>query len=47
MGASSTSCLLYPRIKGEVEAELRDKKLNLLTIFRPGLLANRIDARFG
>jgi len=47
MGASRTSCLLYPRTKGEVEEELKEKKLPLLTIFRPGLIANRNNARFG
>jgi uncharacterized protein YbjT (DUF2867 family) len=47
MGASSSSCLLYPRTKGQVEEELRQKNLPLLTIFRPGLIANRTNARFG
>lgn len=47
MGASTNSCLLYSRTKGEVEEELRKKKLQLLTILRPGLIANRTNARFG
>ena len=47
MGASTKSCLLYSRTKGEVEEELKGKKLPLLTIFRPGLIANRNNARFG
>lgn len=47
MGASTNSCLLYSRTKGEVEEELKKKKLQLLTILRPGLIANRTNARFG
>lgn len=46
IGASSTSWFLYPRTKGEVEAELSKKGLNMLSIFRPGLLNHRKDARF-
>jgi oxidoreductase len=45
MGSDSKSWFLYPKTKGEVEDELKQKKLNLLTIFRPGLLKNRRDVR--
>lgn len=45
MGSDHTSWFLYPRTKGEVEEELKKKKMNLLSIFRPGLLRNRRDAR--
>jgi len=45
MGSNPTSWFLYPKTKGEAEDELKQKKLNLLTIFRPGLLKNRRDAR--
>jgi hypothetical protein len=38
IGADEKSWFLYPRTKGEVERDLRAKKLPLLTIFRPGLL---------
>lgn len=46
MGADKSSWFLYPRTKGEVEAELSKKGLPVLSIFRPGLLKNRSDARF-
>jgi len=36
---------MYPKIKGQVELELKQKKLNLLSILKPGLLKNRRDAR--
>jgi hypothetical protein len=36
---------LYRRIKGEVEEELKAKGFNVLSIFRPGFLKNRHDAR--
>jgi oxidoreductase len=45
MGSDPKSWFLYPRTKGEVEAELGQKKLNLLTVMRPGLLRDRREAR--
>jgi hypothetical protein len=57
MQRSRTTCLCLPwvviprvgsstpRTKGEVEAELGQKKLNLLTVMRPGLLRDRREAR--
>ena len=45
MGSSPDSCLLYARTKGEVEEDLRRKNMNMLSIFKPGLLRNRRDAR--
>lgn len=45
MGSDPKSWFLYPRTKGEVEEEVKQKKINLLSIFRPGLLKNRRDAR--
>ena len=45
MGSNPTSWFLYPKTKGEVEDELKQKKINLLTIFRPGLLKHRRDVR--
>ena len=47
MGSSSSSWFLYPRTKGQVEELLKTKGLNLLTIFKPGLLRHRKDARLG
>ena len=38
---------LYMKVKGEVEKELKEKKLNMLSILKPGLIKNRPDARFG
>ena len=46
-GADSSSIFLYVRTKGEVEAELKAKKLNMLFIHHPGLIKNRPDARTG
>jgi oxidoreductase len=45
MGSDASSWFLYPKTKGEVENELKNKKLNLLSILKPGLLRNRRDAR--
>jgi oxidoreductase len=45
MGSDPKSWFLYPRTKGEVENELKEKKINLLSIFKPGLLRNRRDSR--
>lgn len=45
MGSNPNSWFLYPRTKGQVELELAQKQLNLLTIFKPGLLRQRKDAR--
>lgn len=38
MGSNPNSWFLYPKTKGQVELELAQKQLKLLTIFRPGLL---------
>jgi hypothetical protein len=38
---------LYMRTKGEMERDLKLKKLKMLSILRPGLIKNRPDARFG
>jgi hypothetical protein len=38
---------LYMRTKGEVERDLKTKKLQMLSILKPGLIKNRPDARFG
>lgn len=46
VGADEKSWFLYPRTKGEVERDLKLKKLPLLTIMRPGLLEERHEARF-
>jgi oxidoreductase len=46
IGADSKAWFLYPRTKGEVENELKAKKLPLLSILRPGLLEERHEARF-
>lgn len=45
MGSDAKSWLLYPRTKGEAEEGLKLKKLNLLSIFKPGLLKNRRETR--
>ncbi|CAL1535358.1 unnamed protein product [Lymnaea stagnalis] len=46
MGADKNSCLLYPKIKGEVEATLADMKFERFSIFRPGmLLCDRTERR--
>lgn len=45
MGSDAKSWFLYPKTKGEVEEGLKLKGLNLLSIFKPGLLRNRRDAR--
>jgi oxidoreductase len=44
-GGDAKSWFLYPRTKGEAEEGLKLKGLNLLSIFKPGLLRNRRDAR--
>jgi hypothetical protein len=41
MGSDPKSWFEYPKIKGEAEKELQLKRLNLLSIFRPGLLRHR------
>lgn len=46
-GSSPDSFFLYPRTKGEVERDLKLKKLNILSILKPGLIKNRPDQRFG
>jgi uncharacterized protein YbjT (DUF2867 family) len=45
-GGSPDSMMLYLRTKGEVERDIKLKKLNKLTILQPGLITNRPDARF-
>jgi hypothetical protein len=40
-GGNENSLLLYLRVKGELEKEIKTKGLNLLSIFKPGLLRNR------
>lgn len=45
MGSDPKSWFLYPRTKGEAEEQVKSKKINLLSIFRPGLLRNRREAR--
>ena len=42
-----SSMFMYMRVKGECERDLKEKKLNMLSIFRPGLIKNRPDARTG
>lgn len=46
-GGDTSSMLLYLRTKGEVERDLKLKKLQMLSILKPGLIKNRPDARFG
>ena len=46
-GADSSSWFMYPRVKGEVERDLKLKGLHKLCLYRPGVLMNRPDARFG
>jgi uncharacterized protein YbjT (DUF2867 family) len=46
-GSNANSCLLYLKVKGEAEDELKAKGIPMLSIFKPGLLNNRRDARFG
>jgi uncharacterized protein YbjT (DUF2867 family) len=46
-GGNENSCFFYLRVKGELERDLKLKKLPILSIFKPGLLKNRRDARFG
>jgi oxidoreductase len=47
MGSNPNSWFLYMKTKGEVERDLKLKKINLLSIYRPGLLLNRINERIG
>lgn len=44
-GSNPDSWFMYLRVKGECERDLKLKQLNLLSIFQPGLLRNRKDAR--
>ena len=46
-GGDPSSMFLYMKVKGEVERDLKEKKLNYLTILKPGLIKNRPDARTG
>lgn len=47
MGSNANSWFLYPRTKGQTEDELKKKAIPYLSIFRPGVLKNRYDARLG
>jgi len=47
ISSNENSMLLYLRTKGEVERDLKTKKLQMLDILKPGLIKNRPDARFG
>ncbi len=46
-GTNSKSCLLYLRVKGELEEKLQTMKINKLSIFKPGPILNRQDERCG
>ena len=46
-GTNSKSCLLYMRVKGELEEKLQTMKINKLSIFKPGAILNRSDERCG
>jgi uncharacterized protein YbjT (DUF2867 family) len=46
-GADPNSIMLYMRTKGELEKDVKAKKLKRLSILKPGLIKNRPDARFG
>lgn len=46
-GGDQGSMFLYMKTKGEMERDLKLKKLQMLSILRPGLIKNRPDARFG
>jgi len=46
-GGDPNSWMLYLRVKGEVERDLKTKKLRILDILKPGVIKNRPDARFG
>lgn len=39
--ASSSSWLMYSRVKGEADDELLKKKVNYITVFRPGFITDR------
>ena len=41
MGANANSCLLYMRTKGRVEQDLKTLFIPSLTIYQPGVIANR------
>ena len=47
MSTNPKSCLLYMRVKGETERDLKLKSIKTIAIFQPGLLKNRRNARFG
>ena len=40
-----SSIFLYRRVKGEFQRDVKLKKLNMLSIFNPGAIKNRPDAR--
>lgn len=46
-GGDPSSCLLYLRVKGEVEEKLKTMSIQNLSIFKPGLIKNRRDERCG
>ena len=45
MGTNPNSWFMYPRVKGEAEVELKNKKLDWLTIIKPALIKNRKNPR--
>ncbi len=46
-GTSSKSCLLYLRVKGELEEKLKTVNVPKISVFKPGPLLNRKDERCG
>ena len=46
-GGDSTSMFLYMKVKGEMERDLKEKKVNMISVFKPGLIKNRSNARTG
>ena len=44
-GTDPDSCLMYLRVKGEAERDLKLKKVKNIGIFKPGLLKNRKNPR--
>lgn len=46
-GSNSKSLFLYLRVKGEVEEKLKSMNIKKLSIFKPGLIKNRKEERFG
>lgn len=46
-GSNSKSCLLYMRVKGELEEKLKTLNIPKISVFKPGALLNRKDERCG